>query len=211
MSFFNCANQEGCNCQSQVANTSGACEKICVELKRVFDACKKQTTLENIPVCLTDMVPACPVKPLKFCGINPKGDCVLENINILPIKEKPCHARVQADVVIEIIICYLDANGVPGRGTGIIVVPIDLVLCLPKPSIAPYEIKAICGMVSTAGTYICENKFKISICLTLIIKVLMDVELIIPSYGYCNVPFCQDYSEEVCADFFELPLYPNLS
>lgn len=43
----------------------------------------------------------------------------------------------------------------------------------------------------------------------MILKIVMEVELLVPSYGYCAIPPCQNYSQEVCAGFFELPIYPQ--
>ncbi len=40
-------------------------------------------------------------------------------------------------------------------------------------------------------------------------KVAIDVEILVPSYGYCAIPPAQEYSHEVCTGFFELPLYPQ--
>lgn len=49
----------------------------------------------------------------------------------------------------------------------------------------------------------------LSACVTCILKVSMQVELLVPSYGYCAIPPAQEYSHEVCTGFFELPLYPQ--
>ena len=54
-----------------------------------------------------------------------------------------------------------------------------------------------------------ENTFTVNACITIILKIAIDVEILLPSYGYCAIPPAQDYSQEVCAGFFELPLYPQ--
>ena len=54
-----------------------------------------------------------------------------------------------------------------------------------------------------------NNTFTVNACVTVILKIAIDVELLVPSYGYCAIPPAQDYSKEVCAGFFELPLYPQ--
>ena len=36
----------------------------------------------------------------------------------------------------------------------------------------------------------------------------IDAELLIPTYGYCQIPPCQDFTQDVCTGFFDLPLYP---
>ncbi|MBO5782633.1 MAG: hypothetical protein J6R24_00655, partial [Clostridia bacterium] len=59
------------------------------------------------------------------------------------------------------------------------------------------------------GTGGADGTFTVNACITVILKVSMPVELLVPSYGYCAIPPAQEYSQEVCAGFFELPLYPQ--
>ena len=54
-----------------------------------------------------------------------------------------------------------------------------------------------------------NESFTVSCCVTVIIKILMEVELLVPSYGYATIPPCQEYTQEVCSGFFELPLFPG--
>ncbi|MBQ9781751.1 MAG: hypothetical protein IJW26_01040, partial [Clostridia bacterium] len=77
------------------------------------------------------------------------------------------------------------------------------------PSIMPYEVEAVVSVVASEGTYTSENTFTITACTTSILKIVMMVELLIPSYGYCQIPTCQEYTQEICAGFFELPLFPQ--
>lgn len=212
MSFFqNPAVETAGGGADRVANTCGPCEKICVELKRVFDACMKQGTLENVLVTITDLDPESPEDPLTFDSAYSTGTTTLENLVITPIEGRPCHARARADAKIALRVNYTDANCCKGYGTTDVTVPIDVVLAVPQASILPYDITAICGLVAPTGAYESDDTFKITICYTLIMKVTMDVELVVPTYGYCSIPHCQDYNEEVCTDFFELPLYPRMS
>ena len=73
----------------------------------------------------------------------------------------------------------------------------------------PYMVEAVVSMVSTQGTYTDLNQFVIDACVSIIVKIVMEVELLIPSYGYAVIPPCQEYTQEVCAGFFELPIYPQ--
>ena len=75
------------------------------------------------------------------------------------------------------------------------------------------EIRGLEGVVSIVapeGTFDTENQtFTVSCCVTVILKMVMEVELLVPSYGYANIPPCQEYTQEVCSGFFEVPLFPN--
>ena len=56
-------------------------EKICIQAKKVFDACVKQTTLQQITVSVSDVNPTNPAVPLRFVSAKStttKG--VIENL-----------------------------------------------------------------------------------------------------------------------------------
>ena len=193
-------------------------EKICIQGKKVFDACMKQSTLQQITISVSDVTPEGPALPLRFVsGRSTSTVGQVENLVVERINERQRYGRVQADVVLPVQITYLDANNVEGTGTGTVTLPIDVIMYLPEPSIIPYQIEASVSAVVPEGTYsqaqviegVTYYVFTVNCCVTAIIKVTMDVELIIPSYGYAVIPPCQEYTEEVCSGYFELPLYPG--
>ncbi len=201
-------NLEGNNCM----------EKICIQGKKVFDACVKQTTLQQITVSVTDVNPATPAVPLRFVSAKSTTTVgVIENLVVERLTERPKYGRVQADVVVPVEVTYIDSNNEEGSGTGTVTVPVDVVMFLPEPSIIPYTIEASVSAVSPEGQYsqtqvidgVTYYIFVINCCVTAILKVTMDVELIVPSYGYAIIPPCQEYTEEVCSGYFELPLFPG--
>ena len=77
-------------------------------------------------------------------------------------------------------------------------------------SVMPFTVTAVASCVSPEGTFNEQTQtFSVSACVTCILKVAMQVELLVPAYGYCAIPPAQEYSQEVCSGFFELPLYPQ--
>lgn len=193
-------------------------EKICIQGKKVFDACVKQTTLQQITVSISDVNPTNPAVPLRFVSAKStttKG--IIENLVVERLTERPKYGRVQADVVVPVEVTYIDGNNEEGSGMGSVTVPVDVVMFLPEPSIIPYTIEASVSAVSPEGQYSQTQEidgvtyyiFVINCCVTAILKVTMDVELIVPSYGYAIIPPCQEYTEEVCSGYFELPLFPG--
>ena len=104
---------------------------------------------------------------------------------------------------------FTDANGTQALGTTTLTLPRDVILRVPEPSVIPYEIVAVVNAVSAEGSYTADAEFTVSLCVTVILKVVMDVELLVPSYGYCYIPPCQEYQEEICEGFFDLPLFPR--
>ena len=193
-------------------------EKICIQGKKVFDACMKQVTLQQITVSVSDVNPTDPVTPLRFVSCKSSTTVGgVENLVVERLQDRPRYGRVEADIVVPVEVTYIDANNVQGSGMGTVTIPVNVVMYLPEPSIIPYKIEASVSAVSRDGTYsqtqeidgVIYYLFVINCCVTAILKVTMDVELIVPSYGYAVIPPCQEYTEEICSGYFELPLYPG--
>ncbi len=210
MSFFSNFSQDRCPCQITGNPLNGLCEKVCIQVKKVFDACLKQSQEQGVVLTLTDLVPANPTYPLTFVSAKSSQTlATITSLNVEPLADRPNLSRVQVSYSIPIEVIYQDANGVQGKGNSTMSFTQDIILFAPSPSIMPYEVEAVVSVVASEGTYTGENTFTITACTTSILKIVMTVELLIPSYGYCQIPTCQEYTQEICAGFFELPLFPQ--
>ncbi|MBE5734757.1 MAG: hypothetical protein E7347_06940 [Clostridiales bacterium] len=210
MSFF--CNFQSDKCPGQISGNplNGLCEKVCVQVKKVFDACMQQTQLTNVVLDITNLTPDNPTYPLTFVSAKSlTSQGVISNLLIEPLPERSGSARVKADVTIPVSVAYTDANGVEGAGTASVTITKDVILNIPSASIMPYSVEAVVSLVSTQGTTTGDNQFTIDACVSIILKIVMDVEMLLPSYGYACIPPCQDYTQEVCAGFFELPMFPG--
>ena len=210
MSFY--SNFQSDKCPGTITGNplNGLTEKVCIQAEKIFDAGIKQTRMENYSLPLTDLDPADPTYPLTFVSArSTTSEATVTNLNIERQADKPC-ARVQATVSIPVEVLYTDAAGVEGSATATVTMPIDVLLYVPAPSIMPFTVEAVASVVAPEGTFISATEgFTVSLCVTLILKISMPVEILVPSYGYCAIPPAQEYSQEVCAGFFELPLYPQ--
>ena len=210
MSFF--CNFQSDKCPGQITGNpmNGLCEKVCVQVKKVFDACMQQTQLTNLVLNIDNLTPGNPTYPLTFISAkSTTSQGTVSNLVIEPLNERPNCARVRTDIIVPVSVAYTDANGVEGVATASITVTKDVILNIPSASIMPYSVEAVVSLVSTQGTYTGNNQFTIDACVSIIVKIVMEVELLVPSYGYAAIPPCQDYTQEVCAGFFELPMYPE--
>ncbi len=211
MSFF--SNFQSDKCPGSISGNplNGMCEKVCLQAQKIFDACIKQIQIENYTLTLTDQVPSDPTYPLTFISARSTTSTGnITNLNVERLADKPGCARVQATVSIPVEVLYTDANGVEGSAQATISVAQDVLLFVPAPSIMPYQVTAEVSAVCAEGTFNSETgTFSVNACLTTILKVSINVEILVPSYGYCAIPPAQDYTQEVCTGFFELPLYPQ--
>lgn len=210
MSFF--SNFQSDKCPGQITGNplNGMCEKVCIQAQKIFDMCIKQIQLENYTLTLTDASPANPTYPLTFISARSTTSTgEITGINIDRLPDKPGCARVQATVTIPVEVLYTDANGVEGSAQSSISVSEDVILSVPAPSIMPYTCTATVSAVSAEGTFNPDGTFTVNACVTVILKISIEVQLLVPTYGYCAIPPAQDFSQEVCQGFFELPLYPQ--
>ena len=210
MSFY--SNFQSDKCPGTITGNplNGLTEKVCIQAEKIFDACIKQTQLENYTLELTDFVPENPTYPLTFISARSlSSEATVSNLNIDRQSDKQC-ARVQASVTIPVEVLYMDASGTEGKATSSVTLNEDVLLFVPSPSIMPFTVKGVVSAVAPEGTFnATNNTFTVSMCTTVILKIAMQVELLVPSYGYCASPPAQEYSQEICTGFFELPLYPQ--
>ena len=210
MSFY--SNFQSDKCPGIITGNplNGLTEKVCIQAEKIFDACIKQTTIENYSLTLTDFTPANPTYPLTFVSArSTSAQATVTGLTIDRQADKNC-ARVQASLTVPMEVAYVDAAGVEGVATSSVTVTEDVLLSVPCPSIMPYGVQGVVSAVAPDATFdATTNTFVASICLTVILKISMPVELLVPSYGYCAIPPAQEYSQEVCSGFFELPLYPK--
>jgi hypothetical protein len=189
---------------------NGMCDKVCIQAKKVFDACMKQEQQEDITVTLDSLTPPNPTYPLTFVSArNVLTTAQITSLQVDPLPDRQHLSRVQVTYSIPVEVLYTDANGVEGKGTATISLSQDVILYIPAPSIIPYEVEVVVSVVSPEGDYVSGNTFSVDFCTTSIIKIVMPVEILIPSYGYATIPPAQDYTQEVCSGFFELPLFPD--
>ena len=190
---------------------NGLCERISIQATKVFDACMYQAQLENYQLEVTNFNPANPTLPLNYISAySTNVQPTVRNLVITRFDDRPNFARVEADIDIPVIVTYTDANNVTGTGTATVTIHQDVVLYVPQPSIMPINVVAFANASSTIGTFTGDSTFNVTLCVTLILKVVAEVDVIVPSYGYTPIPPCTPYTgDEVCPGMFDMPLYPT--
>jgi hypothetical protein len=192
MSFYTC-NRTG-NIPGVITGNplNGICEKACIQTNKVLDACMKQLQETNLQLVLTDQTPADPVLPLTFVSATTATGTTITNLVVDRLIDRPNFARVSGSVNIPLVVTYTDANGTAGEGNTTINVPFDVIMFIPQPSVVPYTIEAFGAASVPSGVYVSGSTFSISACITIILRVIVRAELLVPSYGYCQAPACQD-------------------
>ena len=263
MSFYsyknaNAAMSPGCITGNPL---EGLRERVCVQVKNVYDSCMQQEQLNNQVITVSGIVPILPdnncnptnTRPCnctcagnscncagKTCGgpityseavenaensgcalPQPYGTWTFEscrssttegaisNLTIDRLCDRPQFARVKATVSVPIDVLFVDQNCQEWMGRATLSVNKDVLLAIPDESIVPFTLESLVSAICVSGTYLGAGQFRITICVTVILKVLAEVEMMVPSYGMCAVPPCEEFAENVCDEFFSLPLFPK--
>ena len=236
MSFYSYKNANPCSCPGTISGNAldGLQEKVCVQVKRVYDSCLQQEQLDDKEVTITSYAQvansgcgcscnnndntetvaptSAPVPPITFESCrSTTTEGTIRDLTVERLCDRPCFARVRCKIDVPIDILFVDSRCVEYIGKGVITVNKDVLLSIPDESIVPYALESMVSAICVAGTYQGNNKFKLTVCVTVILKVLAQVEILIPSYGFCTVPPCEEFAENVCDEFFSLPLFPPAS
>ena len=210
MSFFS-SNRTDNRCPGPITGnpTSGLCERVCIQTNKVFDSCRKQIQETGLSITLTDITPAGLVEPFTFVSTEPNGNAFITDLVIDRFTDRPNFARVTGTVNVPLTVTFTDANGTTGTGNTTLTFSQDVILFVPQPSIVPFTIDVFAGVAIADGTYTGNNTFVVDVCVQIILRVVVNTNILVPSYGYCPIPPCQEFSSsDVCPGFFDLPIYP---
>ena len=216
----------------------GLNERICIQVKNVYDSCIQQEQLDDQVVTVSGIVPvlsdascrpvtsrpcacecdgcsctctcrgcenltyneavenaensSCRPQP---CGAWTFESCrssttcgTISNLSIDRLCDRPQFARVRGRVSIPIDVLFVDQNCQEWMGRANVYVDKDVLLAIPDESIVPFTLESLVSAICVSGTYLGNCQFRITICVTVVLKILAEVELMVPSYGFCALP-----------------------
>ncbi|MBR5231358.1 MAG: hypothetical protein IKW00_03815 [Clostridia bacterium] len=231
MSFYSYKNANPVNSPGEIAGSAldGLNERICIQVQRVYDSCLQQEQLDNVSVMITGYAqvvndcgcpanaqnvpaPTAPVEPFTFESCRSStANIDISNLSVERLCDRPCFARVRGYIEIPIEVLFVDSRCVEYIGRGVVRVNKDVLLSVPDDSIVPYTLEGLASAICVSGCYRGNNVFNLTICVSIILKVLAQVEILVPSYGYCAIPPCEEFADNVCDEFFSLPLFPSMN
>ena len=125
--------------------------------------------------------------------------------------DRPQFARVRCTVDVPLDVLFVDQRCQEWMGQTVVKVDKDILLCIPDDSIIPFTLESLVSAICVSGSYIGNCTFEITVCVTVVLKVLAEVDIMVPTYGFCQIPPCEEFAENVCDEFFSLPLFPQSS
>lgn len=265
MSFYSYKNANTDTCPGVVNGNilSGLNQRVCIQVKNVYDSCMQQEQLDDEEVVIGNIVPVLPGSDCKGTGNRPcnctcednqcsctcptcgtgithqeavenaeNSGCPLphpvgawtfescrssttsgriSNLSIERMCDRPQFARVRCTVDVPLDVLFVDQRCQEWMGQTVITVDKDILLCIPDDSIIPFTLESLVSAICVSGSYIGNCTFEITVCVTVVLKVLAEVDIMVPTYGFCQIPPCEEFAENVCDEFFSLPLFPQSS
>ena len=184
----------------------GLNERACIETKRIFDGCIARYSNVEFTVALSGITAGL-TPPYTFVRMVRSGATVVSDLVVQPISGR--RSRVTFNAVVPVTVTFTDSAGAIGSGQGSVTVTRDVVLDIPQDSIVPYAIEATTSVESRIGSIGADNTTVTATgCLVQIVRVVATVDLLVPTYGYCEYPACEDYGDRECRGVFARPVFP---
>lgn len=208
--YFNNNNQQRPSCINS-SSLNNICEKVLIEVTRVFDACITRIDGDIFVLDLFNLNPPDPVFPLTYVSATsvPNNPATVTAINIDRRDCRGNFAKVTVTIDIPLQVNYADANGVCGTADSSISVTRTATLCVPKDSFTPIQTTAVATAFSTIGTFADYLTVNATMCVQIIIKIVGLVDLLVPTFGYPCLPLCQPTGASECDVLFNQPIYPT--
>lgn len=187
---------------------NGLCERVCIEVPKVYDGCITRVPNQAFIIDITDISPANAVYLFKYISTNASGDSEITDLVITKLEGNK--ARIQYNVVIPLTVSFTDANGVLCTGQSSVTIPRDIVLNVPLKTLSPYSVSVTANLTSSSGVFTSPTTASILCCYVILTKIIVMVDLLVPTYGYCEYPSCESFPEEACEEWLNLPLFPIL-
>lgn len=197
--------RNSCNSRNLCCTKNNVCEKTCIEVDKVFDVCMQQ---RSIPATLTVTFSA-PPDGYTITSLINSAQGVISGLIITPIEGSQC-SRVRYTLTVPIIILATNSAGAQITGTATMTITQDIMLRVPGDAVIAPEIKAIVSIEGALSQITSPTTVVTEACVTIITKVVADVILVIPSYGYPKLRSCQEFTEDVCPGVFaRTTLFPS--
>lgn len=197
-----------CNCRNINSSAlcctgNNTCEKTCIEVKRVFDACIQQRSVNS--VLTVDFGDETVTSVL---NVNSSGESAITSLSVTPIAGTP-NSRVSYTVTTPVTVIGTNSAGATITGTSSMSFDMDIVLRVPQDGVIAPQIDATVVIIGLQNTVASGNTVTTNACVTIITKVVADVILVVPSYGYPTLPPCQEFTQDVCSGVFNTPVFPR--
>ncbi len=182
---------------------NGLCERICIAVKKVFDGCERSFSGESFSLALSVVG----LPPYSFIEARSNGATTVTNLTVTSTEN--ARSRVSFTANVPVSVTYSDASGTTRSINTTLQISRDVLLRLPSEAVVPYEIEVATGLFANVGSINDSGLLSMTVCARQIVRVVADVEILVPSYGYCEYPECAEDGDASCLGLLQLPVFPD--
>jgi len=158
------------------------CERVVIEVPRVFDGCVRRVDSENFIVRL-DAMPAGLEPPFVFLDLVSEGAAVISDIESHRVGVK---SRITCTVNVPVKCRFRDNTGREAIGYGALMQRVEVMLFMPEFS----NIKVRAGINSSNGAFLSDDTVSVNCCYEEEFTTVGTARLMIPVYDGFEFPEC---------------------
>ena len=180
----------------------GLCQRMCVEVRQVYDACIRRDNNINTSLVFTGYTAGTPAVINRIDSGQP---VTLTDVSV--VAGANC-SEVGATVNVPLTMTYRNAAGEIGTAVSVLRYRKSVSLRVPRGTALPFTIEAVAVVASDIATYTASGSVNFTYCIMDIIKVIIVADILVPTYGYAVYPDCTECGR-ACPGITAASLYPT--
>lgn len=179
----------------------GLCEVVCIDARTIYDGCVRRYV--NVQYSLPITVNSSAVAPYTFVSVKSNGVTLVNNLTVATHDET--RSRISFTATIPVTVTYTDANNVQYSALSQIVIDREVLLRVPMQDFTPYSVEVATNILGRTGRIVSTAEASARVCIAQVVRIVVKRELLIPTYGDCVYPECDEFTNS-CQGLFSLPV-----
>ena len=186
-------------------------ESVCIIAKKVFSHCQQRICYPNVLIPLPCGCGTVTFEKIVFSN----GFIVPGSLVITPLPERPNFSRVQFAISVQYVAYFINSKGCTVTYEGVLPdILKDIIIFIPDTRDEfnfDIVVETRSEILNTPIMY--EDDIKVAVGVFIVVKVVGEVQLLIPAFGYCpEPPECEEYEEpleeDICKVFLDFTQTP---
>lgn len=179
----------------------GLNDRICIEVRQVYDACIRRENNINATLVFSDFTAGAPEIINSIMSVEPV------TVSELSVVTGDNCSQVALTVNVPLVMTYHNAACQCGTARAVLRYRRNVALRVPEGTVLPFTVEAVSVVRCDIATYAGDGIVNFTYCIMDIVKGIVPVDILVPTYGYAVYPECTECG--VCPGITEGPLFPT--
>lgn len=180
----------------------GLCERMCIEVRQVFDGCMRRADNQNSVARFSGFTAG---EPAEFVSVSLGGQAVISGLKVS--SGESCNS-MEFVLNIPLLLTYTDTSGQTGTAVGMLRLNRSVSLRVPTGGLLPYTVESKVFIYCNVGSFLNSDTVSFTYCIVEIIKVIIETDILVPTYGYAVYPECSECGGG-CSFIMASPVFPD--